>query len=128
MNVLKLHGRLQQWMATYFRLNFSYKEVADIGGYSDTKISIIMKNKESGSIQILPPGTISITWCIDDFETKASQMEESGDKPIYDRSKFYDALHEMARKHDAEIGITWDTVQFYLDEMCELEEPEDEEE
>ncbi len=36
----------------------------------------------------------------------------------YDHSKFQYALERMIDKHDTSIGITWDTLDFYLDEYC----------
>ena len=36
----------------------------------------------------------------------------------YDADKFEDALYDMIRHHDAEIGITWDTIDTYLDNDC----------
>jgi len=44
---------------------------------------------------------------------------------IYDPDKFENALYEMMRRHDATIGITWDTVDYYLDEYC-LKDKKDE--
>lgn len=65
----------------------------------------------------------SIVWSVDDFITQAEQsfskyIEARCWQDIYDESKFQNALYEMIRKHDANYGITWDTVNFYLDEYC----------
>lgn len=59
----------------------------------------------------------SISWSILDFEGKAKELEKIN-KVKYDNSKFKEALFKMVNKHDAEIGITWDTVEFYLDFYC----------
>lgn len=64
----------------------------------------------------------SIIWCIDDFEYRARERESNGIH-LYDRSKFEDALSDMIRKHDAELGISWTTVDCYLDE-CEYNKQE----
>ena len=33
-------------------------------------------------------------------------------------SKFEEALHTMIREHDAGLGITWITIDHYLNEYC----------
>jgi hypothetical protein len=83
----------------------------------------------------------SVNWSVTDFEERAierelDEMEESNPElhkqitysethiPIppqyvlFDRSKFKTALATMIRKHDANNGITWDTIDYYLDEHC----------
>lgn len=80
----------------------------------------------------------SIGWSIEDFCMRAFELEyddyngflemdnvdtasiEEARKYLkkYDSDKFEDALYEMIRKHDATIGITWDTVDYYLNEYC----------
>jgi hypothetical protein len=62
-----------------------------------------------------------ISWCVKDFEQKASEIEENAGKKIFDRSKFLDALSEMIAKHDCNFGISWDTVECYLYENCKLD-------
>jgi len=62
----------------------------------------------------------SVTWSIADFETLADDRERMENTVIYDRSKFEEALRGMIRRHDASIGISWDTVEFWLDEVCTL--------
>jgi hypothetical protein len=66
-----------------------------------------------------------IQWCTSDFESRARETEEMEAKinqseviQRYDRSKFELALNNMVRKHDCNLGITWDTVDYYLDEYC----------
>lgn len=49
-------------------------------------------------------------------------------KDYYDESKFEEALDSMIHKHDAEYGITWESVKFYLEEMCRKEEREEKDE
>ena len=62
-------------------------------------------------------------WSVEDFEQRAYALEEGLESKgaVYDRSKFKLALAEMVRNFDAEIGLTWDTVDFWLDEICRLE-------
>jgi len=67
----------------------------------------------------------SITWSVEDFEYRASALENYDDRycEIYDCDKFEEALLMMIRKHDAEVGITWHTIDFWLDEMCRKDAP-----
>lgn len=68
-----------------------------------------------------------IIWSVEDFESAAEAIEENkGDGPdypkLFDRSKFKEALDRMINKHDCTIGITWDTIDWYLHQYCKLEE------
>lgn len=73
----------------------------------------------------------SITWGVVDFQERASEREEVfqwdnalEEKPtLYDREKMPDALAQMISKHDDNLGITWSTVDYYLDERCKFEKP-----
>jgi hypothetical protein len=73
----------------------------------------------------------SAQWSIEDFAEMACQKEGvyyNGEDPstlkgklkIYDPDKFQAALENMIAHHDAEIGITWDTIDAYLDNDCRL--------
>lgn len=64
------------------------------------------------------PRNKSITWNVEDFKMRAKQKEQSNWKKVYDKSKFKEALKMMIHSHDAEIGITWDTLDYWLDEHC----------
>ena len=64
----------------------------------------------------------SIVWTTDDFESRAEQLEEDSEPLLFDRAKFQSTLHLMIRKHDATIGISWDTIDAYLQEYCKLQE------
>lgn len=48
-------------------------------------------------------------------------------KDYYDESKFEEALDQMIHKHDAEYGITWESIKFWLNELCVKSEIEEEE-
>lgn len=81
-------------------------------------------------IRINDDDTISISWGVQDFEGQAVEKErelqeekELAELPhLYDRTKFSEALHQMKHKHDANYGITWDTIDFYLNYMCRVED------
>lgn len=60
----------------------------------------------------------SVSWSVEDFEGRADDIEEEGGFILFDRDKFKDALYQMIYKHDASIGISWETIDFYLSELC----------
>lgn len=78
------------------------------------------------------PSWKAITWDVLDFEGQAKQNWENQKESsltdeyrnaekwqdVYDESKFQEALEMMIDKHDATIGITWETIDFWLDEVC----------
>ncbi len=78
----------------------------------------------------------SVQWSVDDFLFQALGNEDVQMKDPniefyeitmdeahkylnkYDPAKFQYALERMIDKHDASIGITWNTIDFFLDEYC----------
>ncbi|GEM_PF-7011432 len=71
--------------------------------------------------------SIYIEWGVEDFESRAAELEEDQKMPkgsIYDRSKFLQALKAMEASHDAGLGITWGEIDFYLDKLCLIEQHE----
>ncbi len=73
----------------------------------------------------------SVTWRVEDFETVAFDAEqiysennsltENQWRVLYDRSKFHEALAQMIQDHsDRTRGITWQTVNLYLEDMCRI--------
>jgi hypothetical protein len=72
-------------------------------------------------------GFRGVFWHIDDFESKAQGIEENnGGKKMYDREQFEYALDQMIYKHDCEYGITWYSVDYYLNEYCCLSDEDSE--
>lgn len=66
------------------------------------------------------PNWQSVIWSVEDFAHKAKELQQKRPERNYkfDESKYEHALSEMIRKHDANLGITWDTVEIYLLEHC----------
>lgn len=60
----------------------------------------------------------SITWEVADFEDRAEQKYSNTWEENYDKNKFQAVLEKMINNHDTECGITWVTVDYYLDEYC----------
>ena len=75
-----------------------------------------------GKIHIYPPSIVPLTWSVEDFEAEAEILVGKNWKDIYDESKFEYALFEMIDNHDAEWGINWSSVAFYLNEYCKKKE------
>lgn len=75
-------------------------------------------------VKLEKPLVYTMGWTVEDFEHRAAELEKDteGGKPLYDTNKFEGALHSMVDNHDANLGITWNTIDFWLDEMCLLEE------
>lgn len=65
----------------------------------------------------------SVRWMEEDFEKQAIENYDPFTWEIYyDKSKFKEALEEMIYRHDCQLGITWDTVEYYLEEYCKRSE------
>lgn len=61
----------------------------------------------------------SVEWSECDFEARAIDVHGARKwKKIYDPLKFKYALEQMIRDHDCNNGITWDTIDYYLDQYC----------
>jgi len=60
----------------------------------------------------------SITWTVGDFEERARILKGDEWRSHYDEDKFDEALLVMIDDHDANNGITWDSIDVYLDMMC----------
>ena len=55
---------------------------------------------------------ISIIWCVDDV---IWQAKERGIK--IGKKQAREVLQLLERKHDANIGINWDVIDYYIDEV-----------
>lgn len=88
-------------------------------GFINVEIAILEDVKQK--IQERTEGISYIGWSVEDFKYQASKQK---DPSIYDETKFQNALDIMINKHDASIGITWETINIYLDNYC-IKETED---
>ena len=59
----------------------------------------------------------AVGWSVEDFATVA-EGNYPDEPQRYDPGKYSYALEKMISKHDAEIGITWSTVELYLEWYC----------
>ena len=95
---------------------------AQKGGVTEVGSALLSNGARQDITNALDPDTVGIWWCIDDLECLAQQREDMAGKALYDRSKFEEALYRADHKHDASVGISWDVLEVYLDEICRLEE------
>jgi len=97
------------------------KEQAQGWGMYDALTKLTLTEEEVRLIDDRRNGIMDLGWSTEDFKSRAIDRL-SGSKvlweDVYDESKFEEALHTMIRKADSEYGITWDTIDFYLDEYC----------
>lgn len=115
-----------------------------IADFATKKLANTFKNfLESFLKKYKPTNEAQITWGTDDIKWAARQeeiyqLEQNGNKLlagklesdsqmkiprkhlIYDRKKFSEILHMMVDNHDSNEGITWSTVESYLDDHCRL--------
>ncbi|MDD4972203.1 MAG: hypothetical protein PHT07_22475 [Paludibacter sp.] len=65
---------------------------------------------------------IKISWSTDDFVIRAKEVFDNNRfkswEEQYDESQFAGALDLIAKNHDANDGINWFTIDYYLNEMC----------
>jgi len=64
-----------------------------------------------------------ISWSVDDFEEQAKQNSDPDTwEQYYNKDYFQSALEEMVNNYDSTIGITWDTVDNYLEMYCKIKD------
>jgi len=81
-------------------------------------ISWELKNQLNNA---LDPNNRAVWWSVEDLEHRAAEQEDLEEEKLYDRSKFESALDTMIHNHDCNWGISWDTLDVYLDSYCRLE-------
>lgn len=62
----------------------------------------------------------AVIWKVEHFEEKAKEIEKDkmAKHELFNRSAFEFALCKMIKNHIRSEGISWDTVEFYLNEFC----------
>lgn len=90
------------------RLNRTSVRIGNINYYPSFNVENELMKLEETCIQ----------WSVDDFKSRAIDYKGDDWEEYYDKNKFKQALAEMIYRHDAENGITWDTIDYYLDYMC----------
>ena len=82
---------------------------------------IIIDENEIELVERYRRGYRGVFWSILDFEDRARKAEGIEGIELYDRDLFPKALDMMIETHDANVGITWETIDFWL-EWCKLPE------
>lgn len=59
-----------------------------------------------------------LIWKEEHFEQKAKELEDQARHSLFDRNKFMMALYEMIKNHNRDEGISWSTVENYLNAFC----------
>ena len=60
----------------------------------------------------------AIIWKVEHFALKAKELEQNSGNKLYDRTLFQKALYEMIKNHNRDEGISWSTVEYYLNAFC----------
>lgn len=71
--------------------------------------------EEQDAVDHIRDGYLPIWWHTDDFVARAQDM---GKEDLYNPTKYEYALAMMIKKHDTDSGITWDTIDDYLERFC----------
>lgn len=136
MNYYKIVGQITAKTSNFLSKMIGFKNIISFSINTDN-ITINLKDGRTAEIKYNNPGVRGVYWTIEDFEYRAidkwqyvlgrgNYPNATSWKDIYDESKFQEALDKMIHKHDASYGISWETVDFWLDEIC-LKPKEDEE-
>lgn len=130
MNFYKVVGQITA-KTSKFLSNIGFRNIVSFTINSD-EVDIIT-TEGVAQIRYNSPGVRGVYWSVADFEGQAKeQWEFHRDniymknpyknatcwQDVYDENKFEEALDRMVNKHDANEGISWITVNFWLDEMC----------
>ena len=62
----------------------------------------------------LAPDIMYVSWHTDDIRERASDRKKR--KPSIKRCR--NILQQMSRRHDCNVGINWDVIDYYLDEKA----------
>lgn len=60
----------------------------------------------------------AIIWKVEHFTLKAKELEQNSGNKLYDRTLFEKALYEMINNHNRDKGISWSTVEYYINAFC----------
>lgn len=121
MNYFDVVGRTTGMIVGFLKkVGFGNIKSLDLFSYSE-KLLYHLKDGRTAMIALLDPGSNYISWSVYDFEIRAiERTDEDAWKEYYDESKFQEALDMMIEKHDASVGINWDTIDYYLEEYCQV--------
>lgn len=116
MNYYHIMGRVTAKF-NYILKNIGFKNIKSFTESAGI-MKIQLKDNTEGEIRYFSPNTAYVAWSVDDFVQQAMIEKEEHWKNHFDETKFYEALHKMIKRHDANEGINWYTVSYYLNEYC----------
>lgn len=116
MNFYKVQGQITAFTSGFLS-NLGFKNIKGVTKSSDS-INLLMKDGNTAGIRYLQPGVRGVYWSVADFKHRADELSIGNKSSLYDESKFEEAMDAMINKHDASIGINWDVIDFWLDELC----------
>ena len=124
MNFYKITGQVTKACSAFLK-EIGFK---NIKGFEivHNGVEISMKDGTKAGIRFDDPGSKGVHWSIWDFEARAKEnwadrgpeIEADHWTKMYDPGKFQHALDLMIGHYDAGIGISWDTIDHWLDEVC----------
>jgi len=90
------------------------------------QIKSLQENHDSFTLEDIKAGLkkywanrIAAIWHIDDvIHTSREIGYDNNKKPELTEEQAKTVLHHMGRKHDASLGINWDTIECWIDELC----------
>lgn len=127
MRVFDFMGTMASIISKYAS-KIGYKNINCILNHRESnKINIVMKDGTIAQILMLEPGQRAVVWSPEDFELEARSVEDEKIEILYDRDRFHAAIRYMIEDHNADIGITWQTVREYLNRYCLLDNNKNEE-
>lgn len=120
MNFYKVSGQVTAFISKFVTMKLTYKQIESISIFG-SEFHFRLKDKRVAKVVCIEPGTDYILWSTEDFRGRAIQKEgEHLWQKVYNENKFQEALETMISKHDASIGINWDTIDYYLNEICKI--------
>lgn len=122
MNYFQVSGRVTAKISGFLSQVLGFKNIKSLGiesyGY---EINLEMRDGLTAKIECLEPGMESIKWSVKDFKSRAiSNTSEKVWDIYYNEYEFNNALKLMIKNHDANEGISWKTIDYYLEEFCKM--------
>lgn len=105
----------------------AFNEINNGNGVFVNASLMVEDTKEEGIFPAYSPQEIlkllaelktAVIWRVEDFESKAKELEREAGCDLFDRSLFSKVLQLMILRHNADVGISWATVEDYLLSYC----------
>jgi hypothetical protein len=83
---------------------------------------ILITPEEYQLVKDYRKGIRGVYWGVEDFEHRATEQEEWFAEDMFDRKQFQTAFETMMHEHDYNIGISWGTIDVYLNIYCKIKD------